>query len=87
MRCSGWRIGRYNDLFDHLVGARRERPGDHQPDRLRGLQVGGRATTNSGVEHDPGVDGICDEAMGFDAFHGFAGRLEFGFALEGMQLR
>jgi hypothetical protein len=33
-------------------------------------------------EHDPGVDGICDEAMGFDAFHGFAGRLEFGFALE-----
>src|SRR6266852_4049213 len=34
-------------------------------------------------ERDPGVNGICDEAVGFDAFHGFAGRLEFGFALEG----
>jgi hypothetical protein len=34
-------------------------------------------------ERDPGVNGICDEALGFDAFHGFAGRLEFGFALEG----
>src|SRR6266849_5014174 len=31
-------------------------------------------------ERDPGVNGICDEAVGFDAFHGFAGRLEFGFA-------
>src|ERR1700704_1693406 len=49
MHCSGWRIGRYNDLFDHLVGARRERPGNHQPDRLRRLQLGGGATTNSGV--------------------------------------
>jgi Rieske Fe-S protein len=26
------------------------------------------------------LNGICDEALGFDAFHGFAGRLEFGFA-------
>src|SRR5712692_6211228 len=34
-------------------------------------------------ERDPGVNGICDEAVGFDAFHGFAGRLEFGFSLEG----
>jgi hypothetical protein len=34
-------------------------------------------------ERDPGVNGICDDAVGFDAFHGFAGRLEFGFALEG----
>jgi hypothetical protein len=34
-------------------------------------------------EREPGVNGICDEAVGFDAFHGFAGRLEFGFALEG----
>ena len=34
-------------------------------------------------ERDPGVNGICDKAVGFDAFHGFAGRLEFGFALEG----
>ena len=34
-------------------------------------------------ERDPGVNGICDEAVGFDAFHGFAGRLEFGVALEG----
>src|SRR5258708_8515852 len=34
-------------------------------------------------ERDPSVNGICDEAVGFDAFHGFAGRLEFGVALEG----
>src|SRR5260221_5158437 len=34
-------------------------------------------------ERDPSVNGIWDEAVGFDAFHGFAGRLEFGFALEG----
>src|ERR1700730_15546032 len=34
-------------------------------------------------ERDPGVNGICDEAVGFDAFHGFASRLEFGFSLEG----
>src|SRR5216684_3508557 len=31
-------------------------------------------------ERYPGLNGICDEALGFDAFHGFAGRLEFGFA-------
>jgi hypothetical protein len=30
-----------------------------------------------------GANGSCDEAVGFDAFHGFAGRLEFGSALEG----
>ena len=30
-------------------------------------------------ERYPGLNGIC-EALGFDAFHGFAGRLEFGFA-------
>src|SRR5258708_27361826 len=34
-------------------------------------------------ERDPSVNGISDEAVGFDAFHGFAGRLEFGVALEG----
>ena len=34
-------------------------------------------------ESDLGVNGICDEAVGFDAFHGFAGRLEFGFAVQG----
>src|SRR6202035_1506962 len=34
-------------------------------------------------ERDSGVNGICDEAVGFDAFHGCAGRLEFGFAVEG----
>ena len=34
-------------------------------------------------ELDPGVNRICDEAVGFDAFHAFAGRLEFGLALEG----
>src|ERR1700737_3495321 len=34
-------------------------------------------------ERDPSVNGICDEAVGFDAFHAFAGRPEFGFALEG----
>lgn len=33
-------------------------------------------------ERDPSVNGICDEAVGFDAFHGFAGGLEFGVALE-----
>src|SRR5207253_8915928 len=36
-----------------------------------------------GSERDPGLDGICDEAVGFDAFHGFASRPELGFALEG----
>src|SRR5258708_29954802 len=49
MHCSEWRLGRYNDLFDHLVGARKERLGDRPPHRLRRLQVGGGATTNSGV--------------------------------------
>ena len=33
-------------------------------------------------ERDLGVNGICDEAVGFDTFHRFASRLEFGFALE-----
>src|SRR6266481_8117983 len=38
--------------------------------------------SNDGLrgERYPGLNGICDEALGFDAFHGFAGRLEFGFA-------
>jgi len=31
----------------------------------------------------PSVKGICDEAVGFDAFHGFAGRLELSVTLEG----
>jgi len=34
-------------------------------------------------ERDPSVKGICDEAVGFDAFHGFAGRLELSVTLEG----
>src|SRR6267378_2963492 len=34
-------------------------------------------------ERDPGVNGICDEAVRFDAFHAFAGKLEFGLALQG----
>jgi hypothetical protein len=57
--------------------------------RLSVLSMGGRshfgggATRNFGGERDPDVNGICDEALGFDAFHGFAGRLESGFALEG----
>jgi len=33
-------------------------------------------------ERDPGVNRICDEAVGFDAFHDFTGRLEFGLTLE-----
>ena len=44
---------------------------------------GGERRETLGGERDPGVNGICDEALGFDAFHGFAGRLESGFALEG----
>jgi hypothetical protein len=34
-------------------------------------------------ERDPSANGICDEAVGFDAFHGFASKLKFGFVLEG----
>ena len=34
-------------------------------------------------EPDPSANGVCDEAVSFDAFHGFLGRLEFGVALEG----
>src|ERR1700722_3606811 len=81
MHCSEWRISRYNDLFDHLVGARKR--------ATRRSSAPSPSSTLAGSndklwgEHDPGVDGICDEAMGFDAFHGFAGRLKFGFALEG----
>jgi len=33
-------------------------------------------------ERNSGVDGVCDEAMSFDAVHGFAGRLEFDSAPE-----
>jgi MFS family permease len=34
-------------------------------------------------ERDPRVNGICDEAVGFDAFHILAGKLEFGLAFQG----
>jgi hypothetical protein len=34
------------------------------------------------VELDRGVNGICDEALGLDVFHGLVGKCDFGFALE-----
>jgi hypothetical protein len=40
---------------------------------LRGRShFGGGATTNSGVSVTLALNGICDEAVGFDVFRGFA---------------
>ena len=66
--------------FSHLIAAGEQR--GWNGGRTASLSLWWRSKDKLRGERNSGVDGVCDEAMSFDAVHGFAGRLEFDSAPE-----